>query len=301
MGDQFHVDSLGRFKIEKLQRDDEFGSVRIFPHAVAIRVEQSNLVKQSIGSIRIELRVFGGELRFVKHTGGMYCHLVWNAATEVNDLVHFFAVNGIRERVAKSFVPKEFAQLPVFVVVVELDRNVAGVQPPPDIHPGETVALAKFQQRNVLSTQRKRSEIQLTRGSLSGHEFGVVPDDLCLYSIDVGKLLAPGVDLMVVGIALETHEEGCAADRPVCSERWYINALLYRRVAQGAKICHPGNHAASFDSRVQFVAVNECRVPMLEIVFRINHMTAVIRDHIDEQWIGPLENVLKREIVNFDN
>ena len=202
---------------------------------------------------------------------------------------------------AEALVPIQRAQALVRVGEVELQHHVAGVQARPDVHVDETRSFAEFEQRNILRAQREGGEVQLSGGRLGGGKLGVVEDDLGVHSVDVGQLVAGGVDLEIVGIAFQAHHLQRAANHPERPQRRHLGALFD---AKSLERPHPGcptDESLPPRSFSEFLAIRIGRVKPFEIVFGIDHEIAVLSDQVYEQRVGFVERVAKVVVVHADN
>ena len=295
---EIHGDGLGRLEIDVFQGQGERRAVRELAQAVAVLVAQADVVQKRAGTAWVVLRVGGGELRLEVAAARMRGHLPRHAAPEVDDLVHLNAVDGERERLPKALVLEEPAQALVRVVVVRLNRHVAGVQAVPDVNVHQFATLAELEQRNVLCSQVEGGEVQLAVGRARRHHFLVV-HHFRIHAVDVGKLIASGIDLEVVGIAFQPQHLDRAADNAIGAQRRHPGALLDGPVAQRAEARHPSDEAARACAGVEFFPIDVFRMETLEVVLRIDEEVAELRDQVHEQRIGFGEDVAKGQLVEF--
>ena len=296
---QFHGDRLWRLEIQKLHGDDQRRAVRILQQPIAVVVAQAEFPEQRLRALGVVFDVGVGEALLVEDAGGVDGHLARHAASEVDDVVHFVAVDGVGKGNSEALIPHQIAQPLVRVVVVRLNGHVADVQARPDVHLGGAVALAELQDRDVLGAQAERGEVELAGGGFGGHQFRVVQNDLGIDGIDIRQLAAFGIHLEVVRIALQPHHvEGALLDA-IGAQRGHLLGAFVLPTAQRGHQRHPADEAFILNIVFQRLAVAERGMVLLQKVLGAHEVAAVLGVEVDETGVRLLENVLEGVVVDL--
>ena len=208
-------------------------------------------------------------------------YLTGRAAPEVDNLVHLCPIDGQGQGYPEAPVPIQCPQLLILVVIVELNDHIARMEPVPYMNLDGTRSLPQLQQGNVLGPQFIGGKVELPGRSHGCDDF-LVFDDLGLDSIDVGQLVALGIDLEVIGIALIPGQGGRAIDHPVSMERRSINAFLNQAAPAGVYKSHPADVAHLLYPVAQHLPLDVTRVEAAIVMLRHDKEVTVLGEGVDK-------------------
>ena len=300
---QLQADPLRRLEVDELQRDDQRRPVRVFPQPVTIDIEKAELVQQLARIVRVIANMRLAEAFLVPAARPVRGHLARRALAEVDDLVHLVAVDGVGQRADEAplaLAPHQVAVLEVVVVVVRLDGHVRDVQPAPDVYLVDALSLAELEQRYERGLKRVGSEVELAGSGLESDDLRALEQNDHVHRVDVRQLVAGGVYLEVVRVALQAQLGWGSLHCPEGTQRGDLRGVLVAPASQLVEHGHPGDVVLLLHQRIEFVPVPVRRVVVLQEVHGIDEVAAEEGEVVGEHRVRLREHVLKGQVVDGD-
>ncbi len=198
-------------RVVLVRGDREGERLPIGPQAepIAVPLGESGGVEQLVGRVDV---VLGEAIAKAVHVVGIAGHtagMLGAAEPEEEDLVHLFAVDRVGETAAEVDVLHQLAHDRVLVALVHMQATPGLVDRP--LEDAEVAFFLRFgKDRHVLEADKLVLEIDLAICGAQGD--GRLIEDIERRGIDIRELVALGVDLPVVGVALQRGSRGAAGD-----------------------------------------------------------------------------------------
>ncbi len=217
---------------------------------------------------------------------------------EVEELVHGLAVDGVREAGAEVDVLHQLAHDRVGVALVHVEREPTGGVGPAQYLVAVGLS-ALCQQGEVGEADVAVLEVDVAGAGPQGDGFSVL-DQIGDDAVDVGELVAFGVDLPVVGVAHSDHLIGREGhlDLPRSHHgpvRIQVDAVLLDK-----ELC-PVVDPRLVDEGLQFVFGNEVGMELAQVVFGRERRVTVVGQALLQKRVGGTEAKLDRGVVDLDD
>ena len=182
---------------------------------------QAHLVQQGIGTLRIVLGQVVGPLFLVVAVLRIHGRLPRYRQAEEYHLVDLVAIDGQRHRLPEAQIGEDLAQHRVLAGHVEAVAGLGAGRARPQQGLVVALLLAFLVERNVRGGVAETGHVELAGDRLEGLAL-VVVDHLYPYHVDVGELIARGVDGEVVGVADEGAVGGVHVTEQPTAGWWVV-------------------------------------------------------------------------------
>ena len=174
--------------------------------AHAVFDDKPHVVEQPIGLLEIEPGPGIAKLGAIEGRCGKNGVLPFKAEAEVDDLVDLPAVDGQRKGAPEAEVPQHRAPHRIGHVEIGIEGKLAPPRRLPQPYPVVVVFLSLLEKGVVVEGKSPHLKVGFPRPSLERDELAV--DDGHDNAVHVGELPAPGVHLVIEGIALADEPLG---------------------------------------------------------------------------------------------
>ena len=196
------VQDVGLFGALAGGLDDEFRRAPVGKQAEpVIAPAQARLVEEGIGRLGIVGRPALPQRLVVKRASRQQAVVAGKREAEIDHFVDLFPVEAERQRPAHPPVPEQRPPDGIAGIEVGVERRVRALARAPQADLVAARLLAAFQEGHIVEPQVTGLEVACAGGGLRRDE--PARGDVHHHAVDIGKLAAPGVHPVVVGIAGE--------------------------------------------------------------------------------------------------
>ncbi len=301
IADQFGHGNLGAFGYTDVDEHAQAAfAVRPQPVSGAVALGQADGVEKRVGAFRVILGVGRGPFLLEETQARIDGGREGSAQTEEEGVVHALAIDADRQGDAEVLVVEQLPQNGVFDGAIGHQAQFGGEEVLCEFDAIVPLFSALLEDRHIFHIDIVGLEVELAGAGLEGL-YLFVTGDHGLDTIDIGQLVAGGVDLMEVGVA---HNDGAVAGEGFVlpgPEGRTVDAEVIRRSVVEVEGLHPGLKSLFLSQLLGIGVVVD--VPLLQPV--LGHDDVVVGGHaratqvVHDDRVGHAEADFNHRVTDF--